>query len=76
MPNLADSLQCKQFVAKLEKCEAISDNLLSQWESTFIQDMREKFETRETMIDLGMNPWNPTANQINTLSEIAGKYGS
>jgi hypothetical protein len=74
MPNLCDGLQCHQFVEKLEKCESIADNLLTQFESDFIASMRDNFESREAMIDLGMTGWSPSANQINTLSEIAGKF--
>lgn len=72
MPNLADSLQCRQFVEKLEACEKTQAHL-TNWEVEFIRDMRESFNSREDAIDLGCNPWNPSANQYNTLCEIFDK---
>lgn len=74
MANLADSLQCKQFVEKLTKCESNYRNL-TDWESKFISSLRESFDMREQMMDLGMTPWNPSSSQLNTLSEIAGSLG-
>lgn len=68
MPNLADSLQRQKFVEKLEACE--KSNLLSDWEWSFISNMRENFDSREDALDLGCTPWNPSANQINTLDEV------
>lgn len=74
MPNLADSHMREQFVRKLEACEApLALRHASDWERRFISDLREHFEGREDAIDLGCVPWNPTSNQWNTLSEIAGK---
>lgn len=72
MPNLADSLMRRKFVEKLEQCER--KTLKNDWEERFVNDMRERFEAREDMIDLGVSPWNPSANQWNTLSLIAEKY--
>lgn len=71
VPNLADSHMCAQFVKKLETCE--SSRLLTNWEMQFITGLRNSFDERETQLDLGVQPWNPTSNQWNTLSEIAEK---
>jgi hypothetical protein len=72
LPNLADSNMRSQFVKKLEACEKFR-NHLDDWEQKFADDMREKFDGRDDDVDLGVSPWNPSANQWNTLSEIARK---
>lgn len=71
MPNISDSLMRKKFVEYLERCE--SSNMPDEWEARFVRDMRDKFEDRERMSDLGMTPWNPSVNQWNTLKLIAEK---
>lgn len=48
---------------------------LDQWEQRFVSDMRERFEIREDQLDLGLQPWNPSVNQYNTLFEIAERLG-
>lgn len=73
MPNISDSLMARNFVAALETAESYG-MALSEWESNFVKSLRQSFEGREDQIDLGLNPWNPTANQWNTLKEIAEKY--
>lgn len=73
MPNLADSLQCNTFVTKLVACER-RVNEMSDWERQFISDMREKFDMREDQLDMGVNPWNPSSTQWNTLGEICEAY--
>jgi hypothetical protein len=73
MPNLADSLQCSQFLTKLVACER-RINEMSPWEQEFVSDMRAKFNMREDQMDMGVNPWNPSANQSNTLGEIYEAY--
>lgn len=68
MPLLTGS-QLERFVRRLEKAEK-NTRFMTDWEQTFIRDMRAKFESRETAEDLGCPVWNPTVNQWNTLSEI------
>lgn len=72
VPSLSDAGHMRRFVARLEKAEAYcKTNRSSQWEDQFVADMREKFESREVMADLGVTPWSPTASQWNTLGEIS-----
>ena len=71
MPNLSDSLMRRKFVEYLEKCER--SNIPDEWEARFVRDMRDKFEDRDRMTDLGISAWNPNANQWNTLKLIAEK---
>lgn len=72
VPNLSDSFTMRMFNSRMEKAEAYcKSNRSSQWEDEFIRDMREKFESREVMMDLGVTPWSPTASQWNTLGEIS-----
>lgn len=74
VPSLSDAGHMRRFVARLEKAEAYcKTNRSSQWEDQFVADMREKFESREIMMDMGVTPWSPTASQWNTLSDIAGR---
>lgn len=76
MPNISDPLQHKNFVRRLKDCEYATEHapyMLTSWEFTFIRDMREKFDERETMADLGITPWSPTTSQWNTLDEIHRK---
>jgi hypothetical protein len=70
MKNLADSSTSTKFVSMLEKAEAAAGTLLNNWESEFVSEMRTQFETREQAIDLGVQPWNPTVKQWNTLHTI------
>lgn len=69
MPNISDSLQCRNFLKMLTKCEDESRQL-NQGEDRFVAQMRESFEAREDQIDLGITPWNPTVSQWNWLSDI------
>lgn len=71
--NLADERNRSKFVAMLEKCEPHVDRVLDNWESKFVSDMRERFDARDDMLDMGMTPWNPTVSQWNTLHGIASK---
>ncbi len=73
MPNLADSYMATQFVEKLERCESASPKVLDFWERQFVSDMRMHFDERETQLDMGMNPWNPSVGQWNQLQMIAEK---
>lgn len=74
VPNLSDSFTMRMFVGKLEQAEAYcKTNRSSQWEDQFVSDIREKFESRDVMMDMGVTPWSPTASQMNTLSDIAGR---
>jgi hypothetical protein len=76
MPNLADTKLRENFVCKLEAAEKLkAKGLTTQWEAEFVDSMREKFELRDAMLDLGVDPWNPSASQWNTLSEIAAQLG-
>jgi hypothetical protein len=61
------------FVKKLEACEK---NLLPMmaFEQQIVEDLRRNFDERETQLDLGMNPWNPSADQWNTLGIIYEAY--
>lgn len=70
MPNIADSLLCKQFVERLSLCEKRKDSF-SSWERDFISNLRNMFDGREDAMDMGVTPWNPSVNQWNTLSEMA-----
>jgi hypothetical protein len=73
--NLADSTVCAKFVVMLERAERMSKQnaRLTDWELTFVNDMRDRFDAREDQSDMGMQPWNPTTSQWNTLHEIQGK---
>ena len=72
VPSLSDAGYMRRFVKRLEAAEAYcKTNRSSQWEDQFVADMREKFESREVMQDLGVTPWSPTASQWNTLGEIS-----
>ena len=71
--DLADSGNCGKFVRMLEKAEKFSGNLMNNWESEFVSQMRTSFETREDALDMGLTPWNPTVNQWNTLHGIVSK---
>ena len=73
MPNLADSHMCDQFVRKLTTCERRLVEM-SDWEQSFIKDIRAKFAAREDQLDLGVTPWNPSHRQWNTLGEIYRAY--
>lgn len=73
MPILV-GLQLDQFVRKLERAEhSHASRWLTDWELKFVEDMRMKFDSRADAEDLGCPVWNPSANQWNTLSEIAEK---
>jgi hypothetical protein len=71
--NLADSSTSTKFVSMLEKAESNAGTLLNNWESEFVSEMRGSFNSREDAIDLGIQPWNPTVKQWNTLHDIASK---
>lgn len=73
MPNISDSLMLTKFLASLRHCESELKRM-SDWEQKFVKDLREKFEERETMIDMGVTPWNPSANQWNTLMLLSKEY--
>jgi hypothetical protein len=76
MPNLADTKLRENFVRKLEAAEKLQGKgLVTEWEAKFIESLREKFELRDAMLDLGVDPWNPSASQWNTLGEIAAQLG-
>lgn len=70
--NLADSTNCAKFSAMLTTATTHL-RFLSDWEEKFVTDMEDKFSERETQVDLGMTPWNPTVNQWNTLHGIVSK---
>jgi hypothetical protein len=73
MPILV-GLHLEWFVTKLETCEApLATRWMTDWEQQFVKDLREKFDARADMEDMGLTPWNPTSNQWNTLSAIAEK---
>ena len=76
MPNLADTKLRENFVRKLEAAEKLSNKgLVTAWEEKFVDSLRENFELRDAQLDLGVDPWNPTASQWNTLGEIAAQLG-
>lgn len=69
--NLADSSQRQRFVTMLEAAEkAAARGHVPKGESDFIDQMREKFDSREDATDLGMTPWSPTLKQWNWLHNI------
>lgn len=61
------------FAGRLQYLEKASG--LTDWESKFVEDMREKFNSREDAEDLGCPVWNPTVNQYNTMHDIAERFG-
>lgn len=74
--NLADASQCQRFVTMLTKCteaETRNPGVLREWEREFVESLREKFNTREDALDLGVTPWSPTLKQWNELHNIASK---
>lgn len=69
---LADQHTLTMFVARLLVCEeAVRLNLLSNWKIGFVSDIRDKFDSRESAMDLGVSPWNPTKSQWDMLAEIS-----
>lgn len=72
MPTLVGS-QLSHFVTRLHAAERC--NFLTDWEQTFVNDMRLRFDKRESMEDMGMTPWSPSRNQWATLTEIAQNAG-
>lgn len=66
--NLSAGNNLAEFVAMLTACE--ESNMLDAWSRGFVNSLRDRFETRESAIDLGCNPWNPSMNQWNTLHGI------
>lgn len=76
MPNLADAKMREMFVKRLEAAEKLKKTgFVTDWEEGFIEDMREKFELRDSQLDLAVDPWNPSSSQWNTLGEIAAQLG-
>lgn len=74
MPNLADSHMREQFVRRLETCETSRNrDLLDQWEVTFVEGLRKRFDSREDAIDMGITPWSPSVKQWNQLGELERK---
>jgi hypothetical protein len=67
--NLAQTTNRNRFVTMLEKAEE-GARFLTDWEQTFVRDMRTSFNSREDAEDLGQTPWSPTMNQWNTLHGI------
>ena len=74
MPDLNDPFMNSKFESKLEQCEA-SDHRLSDWERNFIESLRERYDSREAMEELGHDGWSPTVKQWNQLSSIAERVG-
>lgn len=75
MPNISDSLMHRKFTDNLDAATKYqATQYVSQWEDKFVDDIREKYESRDVMMDMGLTPWNPTARQWNTLAEIAERY--
>lgn len=64
-----------KFVLMLDACEthARRSNQFDDWERSFIESMREKFNSREDAFDFGLTPWSPTSNQWNTLKNLSEK---
>lgn len=72
MPNICDSLQCTRFVKALEGCEK-GQVRLSEYEWSFVCDLRRNFDAREDQKDMGLTPWNPTVKQWNWLMDLQRK---
>lgn len=65
-----DRFAQRLFITRLAAAE---DRIrtLNQTEREFVQSMREAYNERETMSQLGVRPWEPTAKQLNWLLAIA-----
>lgn len=77
MVNLAVPGKANTFVncyTMLLDWNAATNNGLREFELDFVESMKEKFESREAALDLGVTPWNPTTKQYLYLTTLKGQY--